>query len=66
MTEEQRDEALDRIAQIDGMFDAASGWGSWMVECANERERLVERLRASGVAVAHRHQARCADGSRTD
>jgi len=66
MTEEQRDEAMDRIAQIDAMFERATGYGSWMVMSANEREDLVDRLRANGVMVEHKHQARLADGSRTD
>ena len=66
MTEEQRDEAKDRIAQIDQMFEAATGYGSWMIMCANEREDLVDRLRADGVMVEHKYQARLVDGSRTD
>ena len=66
LTEEQRDEALERIAQIDHMFEEATGWGSWMVMCANEREALVNRLRAAGLPVEHKYQARNADGSPTD
>ena len=67
MTEEQRDEAIDRIAQIDRMFESATGrHGSWMVMLANEREALVDRLRADGLMVEHKYQARLADGSRTD
>lgn len=59
MTEEQRDESMDRVAQIDRMFEGADGWGSWMVMCANEREALVNQLRADGVAVEHKYLARC-------
>ena len=59
MTEEQRDEATDRIAQIDRMFEDAGGWGSWMVTAANEREALVNCLRRDGVAVEHKYVARC-------
>jgi hypothetical protein len=51
MTEEQRDEAIDRIAQIDRMFEDATGWGSWMIMSANEREDLVDQLRAGGVMI---------------
>ena len=66
MSEEQRDEAIDRIAQIDRMFEDATAYGSWMVMCANEREGLVDRLRSDGVMVEHKYQARLGDGSRTD
>lgn len=66
MTEEQRDEAIDRIAKIDRMFETATGYGSWMVMCANDREELVDQLRAGGIMVEHKYQARLADGARTD
>lgn len=59
-------DALKRIDEIDQMFETAAGWGSWMVSCANEREALVNGLRANGVLVEHRYQARTADGGRTD
>ena len=49
-----------RIAEIDGMFEAATGWGSWMVECANEREGL-----ADAYDLPQKYQARCG-GKRTD
>ena len=58
MTKEQ---AECRIAEIDAMFEAASGWGSWMVMAANEREDLATQF-----GLAQKYQARCADGSRTD
>lgn len=39
-----KDQKIARIAQIDAMFEEATGWGSWMVDCANERASLVDRL----------------------
>lgn len=57
--------AISRIAHIDGMFEAATGWGSWTVGCANERERLTDWLREHGVRCEHRYQARTSDGGRT-
>ena len=64
-TYEQQFADRKRIAEIDAMFDQASGWGSWMVEAANERERLVDGLREEGFAIAHKHLARTASGERT-
>lgn len=58
--------ATARIAEIDAMFERASGWGSWMVAAANEREAIVNRLRAAGVEMQHKHLARTACGRRTD
>jgi len=55
-----------RIAEIDAMFEDAAGWGSWMVEAANEREALVDRLIAAGHAAEHKHLARTAGGARVD
>lgn len=66
MNEIRKTEALRRIAEIDAMFGSATGWGSWMVMCANERERLVDRLQAEGVQVEHKYRARTSDGGRTD
>lgn len=57
--------SLRRIAEIDTMFEEATGWGSWMVMCANERENLVDRLNFAGIKTGHKWQARCA-GRRTD
>jgi len=37
-----------------------------MVECANEREALVNELAEYGVKIEHRYQARTSDGGRTD
>ena len=54
-------EAESRIAFIDSMFDAASSWGSWMVEAANEREALANQFN-----LPHKHQARTGSGQRTD
>lgn len=59
-------ETKARIAEIDAMFEAATGWGSWMVECANEREALVNRLAKAGVMVEHKYQARTDNGGRVD
>ena len=53
-----------RINDIDSMFACATEWGSWMVMCANERERLVDRLRKEGVDIAHKHLERTASGER--
>lgn len=59
------DEALKRISEIDAMFEGATGWGSWMVMCANEHERLVDDLIANGYKAEHKYQARCG-GRKTD
>ena len=53
----------ERIAEIDAWFTAATGWGSWMVAAANEREALVDTLRADGEQIEHRWQARTGAGS---
>ena len=63
MTDE---EALKRVAEIDRDFEAAKGWGSWMVMVANERERIVNRLRSKGIAIEHKWLARSGAGSRVD
>lgn len=57
MTEAQ---AVARVAAIDAKFEAAQGWGSWMVSLANEREGLADRF-----GLEHKHQARVG-GRRTD
>lgn len=57
--------AVSRIVEIDKMFEAATGWRSWMVSCANEREYLVDRLRDNGAQIEHRYQAHLDDGART-
>ncbi len=54
------DEAKARIADIDEAFDAAAGWGSWMVMLANEREDLADKF-----GLPHKNQARCG-GERID
>ena len=56
-----RAEAIIRIAEIDKQFEAATGWGSWMVGCANERESLANQF-----GLEHKYQARTADGEPTD
>lgn len=40
----ERAEAEKRISEIDAMFEGATGWGSWMVEAANERKALANRF----------------------
>jgi hypothetical protein len=55
-----------RIAEIDNLFAEATGWGSWMVEAANERESLVNALRKEGHQIEHKHQARSSTGGRVD
>ena len=59
-------EKLARIATIDNNFEMATGWGSWMVMCANEREELVNKLNKAGYQIEHKYQARTSDGERTD
>lgn len=54
------EEARQRVAEIDAMFEEAKGWGSWMVMCANERETLADQY-----GFEHKYQARCG-GRRTD
>lgn len=63
-TDEQRDTL--RIIEIDALFGAAVGWGSWVVEAANEREAIVNRLRALCHNISHRYQARTSGGHRVD
>lgn len=55
------EQAVERIAQIDAMFESVTGWGSWMVGCANEREDLAERF-----GLPQKYQARNGNRSRTD
>jgi hypothetical protein len=55
------DEALTRIAEIDSMFESAIGWGSWMIEAANEREALANKFN-----LPHKYQARSGSGGRVD
>ena len=64
MTDVLIEAAKIRIAQIDAMFEGATSWGSWMVECANEREAYVAKLRAAGVDIEHKHLARSVGGRR--
>ena len=56
-------EKFERIAEIDKEFEEAPGWGSWMIMAANEREALVEWLRAKGHKVEHKYQVRTGTGS---
>jgi TnpA family transposase len=57
----EREEAEKRVAEIDAMFEQATGWGSWTVSAANEREFL-----ANVHGFEHKYQARTASGGRTD
>ncbi len=66
MTPEDQRYCQMRIMEIDSHFDAATGWGSWMVMLANEREHLVNELRSAGVQIEHKYLARTATGGRTD
>lgn len=61
-------EALSRIAEIDRLFEDATGWGSWMVTAANEREELVNYLNSFAPAhkVPHKYLARTGSGQRTN
>lgn len=54
-----KDEEIARVTEIDKMFEQATGWGSWMVECANEREYLANKH-----GLPHKYQARSSTGSR--
>lgn len=58
------DPRFARIAEIDMMFKDVTGWGSWMVMAANEREQLVDALRKEGHAIDHKFQARSGNGAR--
>ena len=60
------DTRLTRITEIDAMFSAAKSWGSWMVSASNEREALVNQIRAEGRDIEHKHQARTSAGGRVD
>lgn len=63
---EDMEKMMKRIREIDRDFEAATGWGSWMVMCANEREDLVNKLKAMGLTVPHKYQARDENGNRVD
>jgi hypothetical protein len=56
-----KQEAETRVAEIDKMFEGATGWGSWMVMAANEREDLADRF-----GLPQKYQARTGTGHRTD
>lgn len=56
-----REQALQRVAEIDARFQDAKWWGAWMIGAANEREALAEQF-----GLPHKYRARNADGSRTD
>jgi hypothetical protein len=65
MSANEEQDALKRIEEITTMFEQATGWGSWMVMAANERERLVNKLNATGrYTIEHKWLVRC-DGKRT-
>ena len=58
------EEMFGRIAKIDAEFETATGWGSWMVEAANEREGLVKQLASHEIIVPHKYLARTTTGGR--
>jgi len=66
LTESERATAMDRVQQIDILFENASGWGGWMVMCANEREALVNKLRADGTMIGHKYLARASNATPVD
>jgi hypothetical protein len=47
------------VAEIDAKFEGAAGWGSWMVEAANEREALANKY-----GWPHKNRARTGSGGR--
>lgn len=51
-------EIQTRIAEIDVMFEAAKGWGSWMMTASHERRDLVRELARLGVDVEHKWEVR--------
>jgi len=60
-------ETMVRLAEIDEMFEKATGWGSWMVSVANEREALVNSANKRwGSSLEHKWLARTASGAHTD
>ena len=64
MTEFNIGAAQLRVIQIDAMLEDQTGWGSWVVEAANERENLVNQLRLKGYDVKHKHLSRTSNGGR--
>lgn len=46
---------LDRVAEIDKMFETATGWGSWMVEASHERKALIDKLNKLGLRLPHKY-----------
>lgn len=61
MSETTKEQAIKRVAEIDAKFESATGWGSWMVMCANEREALATRF-----GLEQKWLARTGSGGRTD
>lgn len=67
-TNEYQDK-IARLGEIDAMFEEATGWGSWMVMAANEREELVNYINGRWLLdepLKHKWLARTGDGKRTD
>jgi hypothetical protein len=62
MTEPKTAEEIQaKIAEIDLMFDCATGWGSWMADASGWRRSLIERLeREHGISAPHKHEHRTA------
>lgn len=47
-----------RVAEIDTMFETATGWGSWMSDASSERRGLVRQAAIRGVNIPHDRLAR--------
>ena len=58
------DPRITRVAEIDAMFAAAKGWGSWMVSCSNERESLRQSIKDDDITFAQKYRARTSSGGR--
>lgn len=52
-TPKRRQKDYARIKEIDAMFEAATGWGSWMAEAAKERKALADKW-----GLPHKHLLR--------
>ena len=54
-----KEEAIQRIADIDAQFEEAKRWGSWMIMAANEREDIANKF-----GLPHKYLVRSLDGNR--
>lgn len=55
-----------RIAEIDKMFEEATGWGSWMSEASAERRGLVRDAKRLGYTIPDKWVLTCSDGTISD